>query len=117
MYKELVSKMINRYGRLCAIAPPEDSLTVSVKALINPLLYKNKQFLSDVYLPAGLIDKGMYLYVGEPRVSLENFPVGTTVRCGDDVFAIMRSEQYYVEDTALYTWAVLQLMGRSEEIV
>lgn len=106
--------MIRQYGRLCIIVPVEGNKTVKVNAMVNPLLYKNKMYLNDVYLPDGLVDKGVYLYIGDPKVSLEDYPVGTRIRCGENEYTIMRTEQYYVENEAVYTWAVLQLRGRIE---
>ena len=108
MYGELISGMIKQYGRTCRIVPPDGLNQVDVNAIINPLLYKNKMYLNDAYLVDGYCDKGLYLYIGDPRVSLNNYSLGTVLRCGTNEYTIMKTEQYYVESTAVYTWAVLQ---------
>lgn len=96
------------------VLPPDSSKNVKVNAIINPLLYKNKMYLNNAYLADGFCDRGNYLYIGDPKVNLGDYSVGTLLRCGTNEYTIMKTEQYYIENTAVYTWAVLQLRGRIE---
>lgn len=112
MYRELICGLIESYGRACVITPGNGEDNIKVKAIINPILYKQRMYLNDVYLPDGVIDKGIFLYIGSPDVSLDLCPFDTIIRCGTNKYTIMRTEQYYVEDTPIYTWAVLQLQRR-----
>ena len=65
MYRELIVGMIERYGRACVITPDNGEDNIRVKAIINPILYKQRMYLNDVYLPDGVIDKGLFLYIGK----------------------------------------------------
>ena len=106
--------MIKKYGRLCMLVPPDSNKSVKVNAIINPLLYKNKMYLNNAYLADGYCDKGYYLYIGDPKVNLNDYPIGTLLRCSDSEYTVMRTEQYYIGNTAIYTWAILQLRGGFE---
>ncbi len=114
MYKELIFNMIKKYGRLCMLVPPNSNKNAKVNAIINPLLYKNKMYLNNAYLADGYCDKGYYLYIGDPKVNLNDYPIGTLLRCSDSEYTVMRTEQYYIGNTAVYTWAILQLRGGFE---
>ena len=120
MYAEVIFNMIKKYGRLCNVILPDSPKRIKVYGIVNPLLYKNKMYLNDAYLADGYCDKGNYLYIGDPKVSFDNYPVGTFLRCGNgefiDEYTIMKTEQYYIGNTAVYTWAVLQLRRRIEGI-
>ena len=107
--------MINRYGRKCEITPFGDERKVSVKAIVNPLLSKNKLYVGGSYLPDGYFDGGHYLYIGDPKVSLGIFPVGSTLKVSGSTYLIKHTEQYYIDERPLYSWAILQLQKRGDE--
>ena len=48
MYRELIVGMIERYGRACVITPDNGEDNIRVKAIINPILYKQRMYLNDV---------------------------------------------------------------------
>lgn len=112
MYRDLILRMLNRYGRKCEIMPFGSEKKLSVKAIINPLLYKNKLYVGGSYLPDGFYDGGHYLYIGDPKISLESIPVGSTLKVSGNTYLIKHAEQYYIEERPLYSWAVLQLQKR-----
>lgn len=114
MYRDLIMRMLNRYGRKCEIVPFGSERKIYVKALINPLLYKNRLYVGGKYLPDGFYDGGHYLYIGDPRVSLNKFPVGSTLKVGTTTYIIKHTEEYYIDEKPLYCWAVLQLQKRGE---
>ena len=101
MYAELIFNMIKKYGRPCIIVPTNSSNYVNVRGMVNPLLYKNKMYLNNAYLADGYCDKGHYLYIGDPKITFDDYPVGTVLRCGNNEYTIMKTEQYYIEDTAV----------------
>ena len=45
---------------------------------------------------------------------LNDYPIGTLLRCSNSEYTVMRTEQYYIGNTAVYTWAILQLRGGFE---
>lgn len=114
MYKRVTEKALKRYGRQCAVKPFGSDKQMSVKAFVNPLLYKNKMYIGGKYLPDGFCDGGHYLYIGEPNLRLDNMPTGTVIVCGEYTYSIKYSEQYFIGSDALYTWAILQLAERRD---
>jgi len=112
LYRELIGGMLKKYGRECVIVPENGDEVVRVMAIINPYTYKQRMYLNDVYLPDGVIDKGIFNYIGDPEVSLDNYSLGSIIKCGTNRYTIMRTEQYFMENTAIYTWAVLQLQRK-----
>ncbi len=114
MYRDLVLRMIGKYGRMCEIMPFGSKKIIRAKAVVNPLLYKNKQYVGGSYLPDGYCDGGHYLYIGDPKINLDSFPVGSLLRVGGSTYLIKHSEQYFIDDKPLYSWAVLQLRKRGE---
>lgn len=114
MYKRLTEKALKRCGRRCIIKPFGSDEQLTVTALINPLLHKNKMYIGGTYLPDGFCDGGHYLYIGEPSVSLDNMPIGSVIVCGENTYSIKHSEQYFIGSDVLYTWAILQLAERGE---
>ncbi len=114
MYERLVEKMLKMYGGQCVVAPFGREERIKVKAFVNPLLYKNKLYIGGKYLPDGFCDGGHYLYIGEPRVRLDDMPIGTIIECNSRSYSIKHAEQYFIGDTPLYSWAVLQIDERGE---
>lgn len=114
MYARAINRMISRYGRQCEVVAFGSDTAVSTKAFLNPLLYKNKISIGGTYLPDGFYDGGHYLYIGRSDVRLDNLPLGSVVRCGENTYSIKRAEQYIVGDKSAYTWAVLQIAKKGE---
>ncbi|MBQ5565232.1 MAG: hypothetical protein IIT42_00070 [Clostridia bacterium] len=112
MFITLTDKLIKRYGCDCEVLPVGSDISISVKAFINPLLFRNKLYIGGSYVPDGYCDEGHYVYIGESRLDLSDMPIGTTVRCGDTVYSIKHSEMYVVENQPIYNWAVLQVRER-----
>lgn len=116
MYERLVEKMLKLHGRKCIISPRGREDKITVKAFVNPLLYKNKMYIGGKYLPDGFYDGGHYLYIGEAKIRLDDMPLGTIVECGENKYSIKHAEQYFMGDKALYSWAVLQIANRGDRL-
>lgn len=114
MYSRAVRQMLARFGRRCFILTPDGEKRIEVKALLNPLLYKTKQYIGGEYLPDGFFDGGHYLYVGDGKIRIDNLPIGTVIECGEDRYVIVRAEQYIIGEDVIYTWAVLQLAEKCD---
>lgn len=97
------------------VVPSGGDKKIKVKALLNPLLYKNKLYIGGGYMPDGFFDGGHYLYVGLPDVRLDNLPIGSVIFCSGSKYVIKRGEQYFLGGSPIYTWAVLQLAERDDD--
>lgn len=103
---------MKRYGRKCTVISYDGNKKIQVSAFINPLLYNGRTHIGGLCLPDGYYDEGHYIYIGSPRVRLDNLPNNSAVLCDGLKYIIKRAEQYFVGKEAIYTWAVLQAVER-----
>lgn len=76
------------------------------KAIIQPLMYKNKMYLGGEYLPAGYFDGGHYLMIAPCEDFIRDYR-STVITQGNEKYTIKRSELVSVQNKGLYIWAVL----------
>ena len=100
-----LSKSLNEYGSDVAITYGGE--TVSSKAFITPLCYKNRVYIGQDYYQAGVLDKGRYMYVGPPDIRLDN--IEGDIYISDDIncYVVKRAELFCFRGKPLYVWAVL----------
>ena len=115
MYRGDITSILKRYGRRCVIEPCNSDKTVSVKALLNPILFRTKRYLGNNYKPDGYSDNAHYLYLGEPKINLADFPLGTILRCCGEAYTIKYSALFFDGKNALYCWAVLEKYSGGEQ--
>ncbi len=77
------------------------------KAFISPLRYKNRVYIDNAYLEAGIADGGRYTYVGPPDLRLDKMDSSAVVTIDDEEYCIRKAEIYLSGDEALYVWAIL----------
>ena len=99
-----VSYMINRYGENIRIT---DGKTVNkAKAIIQPLMYKNKMYLNGTAMAAGDFDGGHYQMIAPAETSFGDFK-RVRIEAEAKTYIIKRAEVIRADDTDLYIWAVL----------
>ena len=102
-----VDKEITRYGSHVTITT--DGVTVSSRAFVEPLRYRNKIYIGGEYRPLGMLRREKYLYVGRSTDKLrENSSV---IESQGSKYIVKRCETYYVHDTPVYEWAILVACG------
>lgn len=82
------------------------------KAIIEPLMYKNKMYLSGDMLPLGYLDGGHYLMIA-PMGTLPENTECVIVSGGGGDYTVKRSETVSAGGRALYVWAVLCAYGEA----
>ena len=98
-----VIKSIQTYGEDITVINDDD--TVSAKAFIEPLHYRNKIYIGGEHRTLGMKYLEKYLYVGIPDIPLvEN---KTIIERKDEKYLVKRVERYYVKEQVAYTWAIL----------
>ncbi len=103
LYK-CIDKMIKRYGDDITV---KDKLgSFEGKAIIQPLMYKNKMYLGGDTLSAGYFDAGHYLMIAPCDGLIRDYR-STLVTCRDTTYTIKRSERVSADNEDLYIWAVL----------
>ncbi len=103
-----VAGLIKRYGDTVLI--DTGRMTKEDKAIIQPLMYKNKMYIGGDVLPIGYLDKGHYQMTG-PVGILGDSPGEVIITHRGSRYIVKRSETISASDEDLYTWAVLELYG------
>lgn len=101
-----IGGMIERYGRRVQIE--ENGVLKKTRAIIQPLRYKNKMYVSGSFLPPGFADGGHYLYLGNAWARLDLLPADTLIRTDEESYLLKRGEKVLLGDEILYIWAILQ---------
>lgn len=103
IYKS-VTLMIKKYGGDVAVRCQGEK-TLS-RAIIQPMLYKNKMYLGGDMPDAGWFDGGHYMMIAPADISITDYR-HTVIDYMGSSFVIKRSEVVSADDTPLYIWAVL----------
>lgn len=105
-----VSNMIRKYGYEIDIIT--EGNTVTSKAFIEPLHYKNRIHIGGSYHYVGGYES-KYLYIGLLEVALvEN---KTIIHFNNRYYRVVRVEKYKNEGKFLYTWAILVLIEKNNK--
>ncbi|MBQ4569594.1 MAG: hypothetical protein IJA62_06045 [Ruminococcus sp.] len=99
-----IEKMIRRFGDDICIM--EDALRNRSKAIIQPLMYKNKMYLGGTALPAGFFDGGHYLMIAPASLKVKDYR-RAVVEDANAKYTIKRVEMVKADNKELYIWAVL----------
>ena len=73
------SKYLELFGRRTALVSASGETISAHGAIISPLRYKNKMYLSGVYTDIGFNSEGHYLYIGPPVCDLTAAPEGAYI--------------------------------------
>ncbi len=106
-----VGETIKRYGCKINVLSGEDS--VSSRAFIEPLRYKNKVYVGGEYHYLGKRRSEKYLYIGPPDLKLEENT--SVIEMQSKKYIVKRCEIYYVNDRPVYVWAILLQYGKALE--
>lgn len=99
-----VSLMLNRYGE--SIRLVKGNKVNKAKAIIQPLMYKNKMYLDGVSMDAGDFDGGHYQMIAPSDTDFCDYK-GVRIEAKNNAYIIKRVEMISADDKDLYIWAVL----------
>lgn len=105
-----ITRMIKKTG--VDVTVKNGDYVQKTKAIIEPLMYKNKMYLSGDMLPLGYLDGGHYLMIA-PMETLPKNTESVIVSGGDGDYTVKRSETVSAGGRALYIWAVLCAYGEA----
>ena len=105
-----LEKMFRVCGRNVQLCSLDESWQSEIyNAFVQPLRYKNKMYLDDLHLDAGVEDMGYYLYIGPKEHDLTALlPQHGFLKTADVKYSIIKSEKVYYADDVLYIWAILR---------
>lgn len=104
-------RLINDHGNLVRVQGEPDNW----RALVSPLRYRNKLYVEETSVPAGMIDRTAYLYIGLPENDLTQYERGTIFVCDGELLTLSHAETTYTLDQPLYVWAIFNRYGKEEE--
>ncbi len=103
-----VERLINKYGDTVTVADSRGEKTH--KAIVQPLMYKNKMYLGGDIVPTGYLDKGHYLMTAPVGIFDGNYEE-VVITHRNIKYIVKRAELITASDEELYTWAVLEMYG------
>lgn len=109
------SKYLELFGRRTALVSASGETISAHGAIISPLRYKNKMYLSGVYTDIGFNSEGHYLYIGPPVCDLTAAPEGSYILSDGVKYRIDRAEKVYAKDEIFYIWAIIRVMIEEDE--
>ena len=98
-----------------ALCSAQGETISSHSAVISPLRYKNKMYLSGVYTDIGFNSEGHYLYIGPPRCDLTCAPEGSYILSDGVKYRVDRAEKVYAKNRVFYIWAVIRVIIEEDE--
>lgn len=103
IYKSLAAELEHYGERITITSEAGESV---IKGILQPLLYKNKMYISGSQLPSGFFDSGHYLLICPPDAEL---PVlgAVFLEAQGKRFILKRSEKVKSKSQVFYVWAVL----------
>jgi hypothetical protein len=105
-----IRSIMERFGRQVRLCLPDGWESETFGALLQPLRYKNKMYLSGVNTRIGFNREGYYLYLGPPEHDLAQLSEGMWIQCGADKFTLDRAETVYFGAEPCYVWAIVRSM-------
>lgn len=107
--------LMRRYGREATLHLPNGWSSWKYHCFLQPLRYKNKMYLEGTDTKIGYNGQGYYLYIGPPEQDLTKLDREAWVEIGGDKFAVSRGEKVFLNDEAVYVWAVLTSVQEGAE--
>ena len=106
-------KHFRKYGTDVSVSV--NNTTLTGKAFISPLRYKNRVYVDDTYTPGGVLDSGRFVYIGEPALRLDTMGDGIRLTAGNTEYTVKKALPYTLGKKVLYIWAMLVKNDRSDD--
>ncbi|MDP4119459.1 MAG: hypothetical protein Q8876_00160 [Bacillota bacterium] len=100
-------KILYKYGSNISVSDQE-KIVANGKAFIEPLRYKNLSSEFNDYMPLGYYSKNNYLYIGSPKIRLDQCTKEAVITCGEFKYCIKNADTFVVKDKIVYIWAILE---------
>ena len=102
----VIGILIRKYGQPVSYSYA-DGPAQSLRAFIQPISYKNRQYINDIHTPAGRVSTARYMYYGPPDVLLADDGLGEIISEGRR-YRVCRSEMIGFGEAECYVRAVLE---------
>ncbi len=78
-----------------------------IKALLQPMRYKNKLYVDDKYTELGVVDSSTFLFIASADLEV-NEGVDYLLDGDGCGYAFIKAEKVYCMDKPAYTWAIVR---------
>lgn len=110
MIYDCVKSILNKFGRnVNVIDQTENIQSKTTKAFIQPLRYRDKNYIGAKYMDVGVVDGTNYLYIGSSNLRLDLYPSNTQIKTDEESYVVKRAQKVCFKDDIVYIWAILQL--------
>lgn len=99
------SELIERYGHEVSIVNSVDNTVQKVKAFIQPFRPNSDTYLIDT--DNNTNDDGIYLYIGDPIVRLDTYPIGTQIQDEGNNYILKKADTMRISENIIYIRAIL----------
>ena len=106
-----VSNSIAKFGGDVEVT--QGGSTVKTRAIVEPIRYKNKIYISGEQRSLGTLIRERYLYIGQPDVPLR--ANASVIESVGGKYIVKRCETYYIQDRPIYVWAIMVPFGARRE--
>lgn len=100
----ITKAMLERFGDRVEIISEDDRK--EIRAVVQPLLYKNKMYLSGTLTDAGYFDRSHFLMIAPADTGVENWKDIKVLHSGV-TYTVRKVEVISALELDLYLWAVL----------
>ncbi len=104
-----IKECLEEFGRPVALCSSDGKDETNLYAIISPLRYKNKMYLSGIYTEIGYNSEGHYLYIGPPDCDLTAHDGGYLLSEGIK-YRVDRAEKVYFGKEVFYIWAIIRII-------
>lgn len=109
--KEGINNVIKYLGSTVTVKSPS-GINFTARAIIQPLLYKNKMYIELPSEELGRVDDGSYFMIGD--TACMGAAADDYVTFKHETFCIQRTETIYLFDQPLYVWMTLRKANGGE---
>jgi hypothetical protein len=106
-FQKSVKKLLSVAGKPIRITCGNSDKQVT--AIIQPMRYKNKMYLSMGRNHLGFNDNECFLYIGPPDFDFSETSERTVIEDGERSYNVSRADKISLGSETLYIWAVLTL--------
>lgn len=103
--RKLVEILLDQYGSPAEIHTADK--VQNVRAVIQPLGYRNREYPELVFRPEGVYDSSHFLYIGPVSCRLDREKEAAVWTQGEE-YAVRSAQIKELAGEQLYLWAILQ---------
>ncbi len=104
-FEKTISRFFKESGAQTSIHLGQ--MTYNVKAIIQPMRYKNKLYIELGRTELGFKDSECFLYLGPSDVDFSGAEMETYITTADRSYNVSRADRIMLGEKVAYIWAVL----------